>query len=170
MLPVVKKLRPAALVLALMALPNAVAADPVFLLGAHYGAPTRAAATAGVLIPVGTQPEHDIQPSVMRRGLIVDAAIGAGGQQLSAGWGARMHEGNLLLLYGLDFSATLTRTTNSPRSAAANSLHAGASAGLNLSVVRVTAGIERRISGASGPKATIFTWSVGVQVPLGWAW
>lgn len=34
--------------------------------------------------------------------------------------------------------------------------------------VRVSAGVAHRIAGASGSKATVFIWSVGVQVPLGW--
>jgi len=29
-------------------------------------------------------------------------------------------------------------------------------------------GTAHRTAGPPGPKATIFTWSVGVQLPLGW--
>jgi predicted S18 family serine protease len=37
-----------------------------------------------------------------------------------------------------------------------------------LMSVRVAAGVAHRVSGTDGSKATIFTWSIGVQLPLTW--
>lgn len=143
-----------------------VRADPVWFLGAQYGTPLRTAATAGVLIPVGAQPDADVQPSVSRRGVIIDAAVGRGGQRLAVGWGGHLTEGSWLLNYLLDVSGTVTRTSSAPRVASTRSTYAGVSGGLTLSIVRPTAGIERRVAGLHDGKATVFTWGVGVQVPL----
>jgi hypothetical protein len=157
-----------ALVVAILACASSAEADPVFLFGANYGAPTKMSGTAGVLIPLGRQEPSSVQPSITRTGAIVEGAFGRGGQRIAAGWSARMTEGSLLLTYGLDFCGTVTRTSGTPRGASADSTYAGFVAGFNVSAARMTAGVEHRVSGPSGPHATIFTWTLGVQVPIGW--
>jgi hypothetical protein len=145
---------------------NGAFADPVYLLGAQYGSPLRASASAGVLIPVGFQTQLDIQPSITHRGLLIDVAGGTGGVRLAVGAGAHMRE-TQFLYFGLDACATVTRTSKLPVRATADSTYAGLSAGMTLSVVRLSIGVERRAAGASGPKATVFTWNAGIQIPFG---
>lgn len=167
--PTRRRVRIAALViLAATGAAPASAADPLFLVGAHFGAPTRMSGSAGILLPAGRQQASPVQPSVTRSGVLIDGSAGPGGTRLAAGAGVRMTEGSWILTYGLDLVGTLTRTFDSPRRAAARSTYAGISAGLTLAAFRVTAGVERRVAGPAGPRATVFTWGVGAQIPLGW--
>lgn len=161
-------LRSAAVLVVLLTGCSRASADPLFLVGAHFGAPTRLTGTAGILLPVGSQPDSPVQPSVTRSGLLIEGAIGSGGTHVAAGVGVRMTEGSLILTYGLDLVATFTRTFDSPRRAAPDSTYAGVTAGLTLAAFRVTAGVERRVAGPAGPRATVFTWGVGIQIPFGW--
>ena len=100
-------------------------------------------------------------------GVVLRGAAGAGGFRFDGGLAALAREGPFLTT-GFDAVATLTRTTASPRAADPKAIYLGAEAGLVLMSVRVGAGIAHRVSGTDGPKATIFTWSIGVQLPLGW--
>jgi hypothetical protein len=79
----------------------------------------------------------------------------------------RSREGPFLTT-GFDALFTLTRTGPTPRAAAADSTYVGGEAGLVIMSVRLSAGVAHRHAGTAGPKATIVTWGVGVQLPLGW--
>lgn len=140
---------------------------PVFLVGGQYGTPTRLVGTAGVLIAPPRQFEPGASPDSSRVGLVLAGGVGTGGFRVAAGGAALALEGPFLTS-GFDALFTLTRTRETPRGAAANSTYVGGEAGLVIMSVRLSAGVARRAAGTPGPKATIFTWSVGVQIPLGW--
>src|SRR5437016_6263438 len=127
----------AAVLALLLGLPASAHAGPLFLIGAQYGAPTRAAGTAAIVLPVGPQRSpKNVQPSAERSGVLIGASAATGGEQVSAGLGAMLTEGSYLLTYGFDIRGTLTRTREAPRGATADATYAGAEAGLTLSVVR----------------------------------
>ena len=94
-------------------------------------------------------------------------SAGAGGFRVAAGGAALALEGPFLTT-GFDALFTVSRTGHTPRGAAADSTYLGGEAGLIIMSVRLSAGVAHRVAGASGSKATIFTWNVGVQIPLGW--
>ena len=140
---------------------------PVLLVGGQYGAPTRLTGTAGLLIARPRPFESGTAPDSSRAGLVLTVGAGTGGFRVAAGATALALEGPMLTT-GLDALVTLSRTADSPRGATGESTYIGGEVGLVLMSVRLSAGVARRTAGASGPKATIFTWSVGVQIPLGW--
>ena len=140
---------------------------PVFLVGGQYGAPTRLTGTAGVLIAPARPFKPGTSPDSSRVGLVVAGSAGTGGWRVAAGGAALALEGPFLTT-GFDALFTVTRTTETPRDAAAASTYVGGEAGLVIMSVRLSAGVARRAAGTPGPKATIFTWGVGVQIPLGW--
>jgi hypothetical protein len=170
-LPRAIRLAVALLGFALPAFAQGTAADldhPVFLVGGQYGTPTRLVGTAGVLIapPRPFKPGDSADSS--RVGLVLAAGAGTGGFRAAAGAAALAHEGPFLTT-GFDGLVTLTRTGQMPRGAAAASTYVGGEAGLVIMSVRLSAGVAHRPAGtAAGPKATIVTWGVGVQIPLGW--
>ena len=129
--------------------------DPLFLPSVQYGAPLRTSAGLAVFIPTSEE------GGARRQGFIVEGSLGAGGARGSFGI-ARFIE-----YAGVDARAVFTRTWASPREASARSTYAGAQAGLSIAYVRVSAGVEHRLSGPSSPKATILSWTVGVEFPLG---
>ena len=143
------------------------ASGPVLLVGGGYGAPTELFGAAGVLIarPKPFEPGASLDSS--RAGLVVAGRAGSGGFGIAAGGAALAHEGPFLTT-GFDALFTVTRTTETPRSASPDSTYVGGEVGLVIMSVRLSAGAAHRTAGPSGPKATIFTWSVGVQVPVGW--
>jgi hypothetical protein len=140
---------------------------PVVLVAGQYGTPTRWFGSAGVLIAPAKPIKPGSSPDSSRAGLVVTGRAGGGGFGLAAGGTALALEGPLLTT-GFDALLTLTRTGHAPRGAAADSTYAGVEAGLILMSVRLSAGVAHRTAGPPGLKATIFTWSVGVQIPLGW--
>ncbi len=140
---------------------------PVLLVGAQYGAPTRLAATAGVLLGPPRPFRPGDSPDSSRVGLVLAGGAGTGGFRVAAGAAALALEGPFLTT-GLDALFTVTRTGRTPRGAAGESTYVGAEAGLVIMSVRLSAGVAHRVAGHAGQKATIFTWNVGVQVPLGW--
>ena len=71
------------------------------------------------------------------------------------------------LTTGFDALFTVTRTTSDPRDADPEATYAGIEAGLIMMSVRLNAGVAHRVNG-TGTKDTIFTWGVGVQIPIGW--
>lgn len=146
---------------------SALLDHPVILIGGHYGAPTRLFGTAGVLIAPPRPFKPGNAPDSRRTGLVVAGSAGTGGFSVSAGGAALVHEGPFLTT-GVDGLFSVTRTGQTPRGAAADSTYMGGEAALVLMDVRLSAGVAHRTAGAPGPNATIFTWSVGVQIPLGW--
>jgi hypothetical protein len=140
---------------------------PVILVGGHYGAPTRLFGTAGVLIAPPKPFKPGNASDSRRTRLVVAGSAGTGGFSVAAGGAALAHEGPLLTT-GFDGLFRVTRTGRTPRGAAADSTYVGGEAALVLMDVRLSAGVAHRTAGTPGPNATIFTWSVGVQIPLGW--
>lgn len=140
---------------------------PVFLVGGHYSAPTRLVGTAGVLIAPPKPFTPGTATDSSRVGLVLSGSAGTGGFRVAAGGAALALEGPFLTT-GFDALFTVTRTRDTPRGAAGRSTYVGGEAGLVLMSVRLSAGAAHRTAGVAGPKATIFTWSVGVQIPLGW--
>lgn len=141
---------------------------PLVLFNAQYGTPLRLAGGIGVLLPVGKPVRNtDGGTEGTRAGLEVEAGAGAGGMRLAVGPAAYMYEGAIMGV-GVDARVTLARASDSPRGATVHSTYLGAEAGLVISLMKVSAGVAHRVAGLSGQKAMIFTWSVGVQVPIGW--
>ena len=139
----------------------------VTLVGGHYGAPTRLTGSAGLLIgrPIPFQPGTASDSS--RAGLLITGSAGAGGVRMAAGVAGLALEGPYLTT-GFEALGTITRTATAPRGATSEATYVGAEAGLVLMSVRLSAGVAQRAAGPSESRATIFTWSVGVQVPVGW--
>jgi len=140
---------------------------PVVLVGGQYGTPTGLLVTAGVLIARPKPFNPGTSPDSSRAGLVVTGGVSTGGFSLAAGGAFLALEGPFLTT-GFDARFTLTRTGHAPRRAAADSTYVGGEAGLVIMSVRLAAGAAHRAAGPTGPKATILTWSVGVQIPLGW--
>ena len=140
---------------------------PVVLMGGHYGAPTGLCGSAGVLIAPPKPFESQSSPDSSRAGLVFKGAAGTGGFSVAAGGTALALEGPFLTT-GFDALVTVARTGQKPRGADAKSTYVGVEGGLVLMSVRLSAGVAHRTAGARGTKGTIFTWSVGAQIPLGW--
>jgi hypothetical protein len=140
---------------------------PLLLLSAEYGTPLRWAGGAGVLIPRGRPVRMDGGTSGTRAGIEIAASAGQGGARVTAGPALIANEGGAMIV-GLDFRGTLARTRARPRGATGDSTYIGAEAGLAISVVRFSAGVAHRVAGPAGSKGTTFTWTVGLQIPLGW--
>jgi hypothetical protein len=140
---------------------------PVVLVGGHYGSPDRASASAGVLIAPPRPLASGTAPDSSRAGILVKGTAGSGGFSFGAGGSALALEGPYLTT-GFDALFTVTRTGKTPRDAGADSTYVGVEGGLVLMSVRLSAGVAHRVAGPPGPKATIFTWRAGVQLPLGW--
>lgn len=140
---------------------------PVFLVGGQYGAPIRLTGTAGVLIAPPRPFTPAGSPDSSRVGLVLSGGAGTGGFRVAAGGAALALEGPFLTT-GFDALLTVTRTREKARGAAGQSTYVGGEAGVVIMSVRVSAGLARRTAGVPGPKATIFIWSVGAQMPLGW--
>lgn len=111
------------------------------------------------MIPFG-RPGRNGQP-----GLEVEASAGVGGARLALGRASFFGgEGDPILIV-VDILVGLTRTWNSPDRASSDSTYVGLEYGMMGLAVRVSAGVAHRVAGPEGPKATIFTWSVGMQAP-----
>jgi hypothetical protein len=140
---------------------------PVVLVGAQFGAPTRLSGSAGVLIAPPKRFTPQASPDSSRAGLVVKGTAGMGGFSVAAGAAALALEGPYLTT-GFDALVTVTRTGQTPRAAGVHSTYVGVEGGLVIMSVRLSAGVAHRATGPPGSNATIFTWSAGVQIPLGW--
>jgi hypothetical protein len=131
-------------------------ADPYYLLlpSVSYGAPLRTAVSFAVF-----RSNPNPRQEQLIDGWSVEAGVGQGGARFSAG------HSSFLEYVGIDLRGVLTRTFKSPRGATPSSTYAGVEGGLTIAYVRVTAGVAHRLGGLGG-KATIFTWSGGVQIPI----
>jgi len=127
--------------------------DVLFLPAVQYGGPLRISGGLAVFVPIGDR------GTSRRQGVVIEGSGGQGGARLSAGL-ARFIEA-----FGLDARAVLNRTWSSPLGASPDSTYGGLEAGLSIAYVRVSVGVAHRISGASGPDATILTWGVALQLP-----
>lgn len=130
--------------------------DLLFLASAQYGRPIRSSVGLAVFVPTGER-RHPI-----RDGFLVEGSVGQGGTRVSAGPAA------FLEYIGLDVRAVLSRTGASPRGATPGSTYGGLEGGITIAYVRVSAGVARRVAGASGRNATIFVWGAGLQFPFVW--
>jgi hypothetical protein len=140
---------------------------PVILVGGYYATPTRLSGSAGVLIAPPKPFERGSSPDSSRLGLVFKGAAGTGGFSIAGGGAALALEGPFLTT-GFDALVTVTRTGHNPRGAGVKSTYVGVEGGLVLMSVRLSAGVAHRTAGAPEASATIFTWSVGAQIPLGW--
>jgi hypothetical protein len=140
---------------------------PILLVGARYAAPTRWTGGLGLLIPFG-KPREDGDLGDLRehRGLEVEGSAGAGGARLAFGPAFVGKPPKGPVLFAADVLGTVTRTWSSPHKASADSTYVGLEGGLVLLMVRFSTGVAHRMEGPVGLKATILTWSVGVQT--GW--
>ncbi|HEX5068665.1 MAG TPA: hypothetical protein VFV78_00510 [Vicinamibacterales bacterium] len=146
--------------------PKARADRPLFVAGGRYDAPLQGAATGGILIPLWDLEYGDAGCSAPAyRGLQVEATAGRGGARLAAGLARRTREDGHPSLFGQDVLVSVMRTGASPREADAHATYLGIEAGLTVLGVRLGLGVAHRLTSA-GTKATVFTWSAGVQI--GW--
>lgn len=125
------------------------------------------AGAAGVLFAPPKPFRSGNSPDSSRAGIVVTGRAGTGGFDVAVGGAALALEGPFLTT-GFDGLFILTRTGHTPRGATENATYVGGEAGLVLMSVRLSAGVAHRVAGTPGPKATIFTWSVGAQIPVGW--
>ncbi len=140
---------------------------PAIVLGGQFGTPTRLFGSVGVLVGPTGPLTSGTAPDSSRTGLLVKAGGGAGGFTIGGGFAALALEGPFLTT-GFDALVTVTRTGKTPRAAAPDATYGGFEAGLVLMSVRLHAGVSHGIAGPTQSKATIFTWGIGVQIPLGW--
>jgi hypothetical protein len=131
---------------------------PIVLLDLHGGAPSRLSGGATVLFPFGKASSDDNLRK--QNAMELEASAGMGGARLAGGIAF------LTGPFGPDVQVSLTHTSTSPRGFAAHATYAGLDAGYLWFILRVRAGIARRVAAPSGEKATLFTWQAGVQVPL----
>lgn len=140
---------------------------PIFLVSGRYDVPLRALGAVGILLPVGLPTSGDLGCAVKaHEGVMIEAGAGRGGVRFAGGFANRVKATGEPVIFGQDVLVTFSRTGETPRKASAHSTYVGAEGGLTLVMVRFSVGVARRVSGAEGPSATIFTWSVGLHT--GW--
>jgi hypothetical protein len=138
------------------------AARPILLTGGKLSArPLHETVTGGILIPV-LRPEPAEHATLSYRGVIVEAGVGVGGYELSAGWGNRLKSSpDALAVIGQDVRATAFRVRDSVRQ---HATYIGGEAGLTFATLRVSLGAARRVNGPETADPTIFTFGVGLQI------
>ena len=160
---------------------------PIVLVGIRNGTPTGGVGNVGVLIPLlkpavesrnvgpyaATSPSRLARSSAKARvgqepnsfsGLLIEADAGPNATRVAVGWGRRLKEPGHPAFFGQDIAFSTVRTKDGPRGATPNSTYLGVDASVTLVMVRVGIGVGHRVSGATGDKGTIFTWSIGAQV------
>jgi hypothetical protein len=132
--------------------------DPVVFYDVHGGAPLRLSGGAALLLPFGKITDDD---NLARQNAVeIQASGGMGGARVAGGLAF------LTGPFGPDVLFSVNRTWASPRGATAHATYLGLEGGYVWLILRVSAGVAQRVAGPAGPKATIFTWQVGAQVPL----
>ena len=141
------------------------ATRPLFLAGVEKSRPLHEAASVGILFPVRPlQRSGDLGAQLRAyRGVIVEAAAGAEGFELAAGWGRRLKQRNGFAIFGEDVMATVFRTQNSS-GGNADATFVGGEVGLTMLTFRVSVGAAARVSEAAQSERTIFTWGVGFNL------
>jgi|SRR5688572_20213700 len=142
---------------------------PLLLFGGEISRPLHETATVGTLIPLRPlEPGTDgFGGSYAHRGLVLEAALGAEGYGLAAGWGRRIKEPRGFAFVGEDIMATWFRTRSSSHSKTGNATYVGAEVGFTaafLPMTRISLGAARRISGPEEVDRTIFTWGLGFHL------
>jgi hypothetical protein len=128
------------------------------LVGGQFGPPTRTTADLGIIFAA-----KDKSPEA-RFGFLAEGGLGQGGARYSAGvWAIEKADEGI----GMDVRVVMNHTFASPHAAAPGSKYVGFEAGMTFAYIfRISAGVERRVGGPSGPHGTIYTVSGGVQVPV----
>lgn len=139
------------------------AGRPLFLAGAKKSGPLHGAATVGLLIPVRPLERSGDFGGGFRayRGVLVEAAAGADGFELAAGWARRLKTQKGPALFGEDVVATAfqRRSDTGP-----DASYVGGEVGLTMLALRVSVGAATRVAGAAESDRTIFTWGVGFHI------
>jgi len=127
---------------------------PIVFLDLQGGAPQRVSGGATVLFGKSGKSVET------RRAMEIQASAGMGGARVAGGMAF------LNGPFGPDVRLSLTRTSASPRGAAAHATYVGLEAGYIWLFLRLSAGVAQRVAGPSGHKDTVVTWQAGVQLPL----
>jgi hypothetical protein len=125
----------------------------LLLPNAQYGTPLKTSVGLGLFFETSDDGQ-------LLSGAIVEGAAGQGG--IRGAFGLQ----RFLEYIGLDVRAVVHRTWSSPRGASADSTYLGGEMGLTIAYVRLSLGFARRVAGPSGEKATIKTWTAGMQIPI----
>jgi hypothetical protein len=136
------------------------ASRPLLLAGARKSGPLEGSATVGMLIPVRPlERSGDFGGKFLAyRGVLVEAAAGADGLELAAGWGRRLKLPKGPALFGEDILATAFQT----RKSGTEATYVGGEVGLTMLMMRMSVGAATRVSGPPDePDRTIFTWGFG---------
>lgn len=139
------------------------ATRPLFLAGAKRSGPLHGAATVGLLIPVRPLERSDDFGGGFRayRGVIIEAAAGADGFALAAGWARRLKTPKGPVLFGEDVVATAFQRRSD---ATPDAAYVGGEVGMTMLTFRVSVGAATRVSGPQAADRTIFTWGVGFHI------
>ena len=144
------------------------ATRPLLLVGAETSRPLHEAATIGTVIALRPLERGSDWTSSMYayRGVVLEAAAGAEGYGLDAGWGERMKAPGGPVYYGTDIMATWFRTRKWAATERANATYVGAEIGFPLLIpmTRFSLGAARRVSGPREVDRTIVTWGIGVHL------
>lgn len=136
---------------------------PLLLAGAKTSGPLHKAATVGILIPLRPLERGSDFGSELRgySGVMIEAAAGAEGFGLAAGWGRRWKLPKGPALFGEDVMATAfqKRSDTSP-----DATYVGGEVGLTMMMFRVQVGAATRVAGAEQADRTIFTWGIGFNI------
>lgn len=142
---------------------------PLFLVGGKTSRPLHEAATVGTLIALRPLEQgSDFASSLYAyRGVVLEAAVGAEGYGLAAGWGSRMKQPGGLTYFGHDIMATWHQTKPSSNCERTGATYVGGEVGFTLPYIpltRMSLGAARRVSGPKEVDRTIFTWGIGVSL------
>lgn len=139
------------------------ASRPLLLAGAKKSGPLHGAATVGLLIPVRPLERSDDFGGGFRayRGVLVEAAAGADGFALAAGWARRLKTPKGPALFGEDVVATAFQIRSDT---APDVTYVGGEVGMTMLTFRVSVGAATRVAGAPESDRTIFTWGVGFHI------
>jgi len=141
---------------------------PGLMMSLRYDTPTASPVAVSLLIPL-RKPYTDSDWGLMTRdGLEIEASYGLHGARLAAGKSTRGKSCSPGMLFGTDLLGNVTRTWGKPTRGTANSTYVGVEGGWVFLSVRTTIGVAHRVAGPKGPGGTIFTWSLGIQIPLRW--
>ena len=141
---------------------------PGLMASLRYDTATASPVSIAVLIPIGKPYTDSDWGLLTRNGVEIEASSGLHGARLAVGHGVRGKDCSSRALFGGELLGTVTRTWGRPTRGTTNSTYVGVEAGWVFLSVRTTIGVAHRVAGPTGPGGTIFTWTLGIQVPLKW--
>jgi len=99
-------------------------------------------------------------------GIVVGGSVGRGGVQVWGGKALLASPGSdgFPIVFDIDLRTVVTRTSDNPLGASANSTYVGGEVGLGF-LVRFNLGYAKRVSGASTGDGHIVTGGIGVEIP-----